>query len=92
MKAYEVMLQKCSTDWAPWHIIPANKKWYRNLVITECIVEALKKLDMQYPEPKLLTLPNSRLRIEIFNCTHKDAFPCFQSSSMAQFEGTPKQD
>ena len=53
MQAYQVMLQKCSTDWAPWYIIPANKKWYRNLVITECIVEALKKLDMQYPEPAI---------------------------------------
>ena len=53
MQAYEVMLEKCSTDWAPWHVIPANKKWYRNLVITECIVEALKKLDMQYPEPSV---------------------------------------
>ena len=53
MQAYEVMLEKCSTDWAPWHIIPGNKKWYRNLVITECIVEALKKLDMQYPEPAI---------------------------------------
>ena len=53
MRAYEVMLQKCSTDWAPWHVIPANKKWYRNLVITECIVERLKKLDMQYPEPSV---------------------------------------
>ena len=51
MQAYEAVLQKCSTDWAPWHIIPANKKWYRNLVITECIVETLKKLDMKYPEP-----------------------------------------
>jgi len=53
MQAYEVMLQKCSTDWAPWYIIPANKKWYRNLVITECIVETLKKLDMKYPEPSI---------------------------------------
>ena len=53
MQAYEVMLQKCSTDWAPWYIIPANKKWYRNLVITECIVETLKKLDMKYPEPAI---------------------------------------
>ena len=51
MQAYEAVLQKCSTDWAPWHIIPANKKWYRNLIITECIVETLKKLDMKYPEP-----------------------------------------
>ena len=53
MRAYEVMLQKCSTDWAPWHIIPANKKWYRNLVIAECVVDALKKLDMKYPEPSI---------------------------------------
>ena len=53
MQAYEVMLQKCSTDWAPWHIIPADKKWYRNLVITECVVETLKKLDMKYPAPAI---------------------------------------
>ena len=61
MKAYEVMLQKCSTDWAPWYIIPANKKWYRNLLITESIVERLKKLDMQYPEP---SIDITKLRIE----------------------------
>ena len=53
MQAYEVMLQKCSTDWAPWYVIPANNKWYRNLVITECIVETLRKLDMRYPEPSV---------------------------------------
>jgi len=52
-RAYEVVLQKCSTDWAPWHVIPANKKWYRNLVISECIVETLRKLDMKYPEPSV---------------------------------------
>ena len=61
MKAYEVMLQKCSTDWAPWHIIPANKKWYRNLVITEVIVETLRKLDMRYPEP---AIDVTKLRID----------------------------
>ena len=61
MKAYEVMLQKCSTDWAPWYIIPANKKWYRNLVITESIVERLRKLGMQYPEP---AIDITKLRIE----------------------------
>lgn len=51
MRAYEVVLDKCSTDWAPWYVIPANKKWYRNLVISECIVETLSRLDMRYPEP-----------------------------------------
>ena len=61
MQAYEVMLQKCSTEWAPWHIIPANKKWYRNLVIAECIVDTLKKLDMKYPEP---SVDITKLRID----------------------------
>ena len=51
MQAYAAVLQECSTDWAPWHIIPADKKWYRNLVITECIVDTLRKLGMRYPEP-----------------------------------------
>ena len=51
MQAYEAVLQECSTDWAPWHIIPADKKWYRNLVIAECIVDTLRKLGMRYPEP-----------------------------------------
>ncbi len=61
MQAYETVLQKCSTDWAPWYIIPANKKWYRNLAITECLVETLKKLDMKYPEP---TIDITKLRID----------------------------
>ncbi len=51
MQAYETVLHRCSTDWAPWYIIPANKKWYRNLVITERIVETLENLDMKYPKP-----------------------------------------
>ncbi len=51
MQAYEAVLQKCSTDWAPWYIIPANKKWYRNLVITERIVKTLEGLDMKFPKP-----------------------------------------
>lgn len=50
--AYEDVLNKTSTDYAPWYIVPANKKWYRNLVIAEILVDALKKLDMQYPQPK----------------------------------------
>ena len=51
MQAYEAVLKKCSTDWAPWYIIPANKKWFRNLVITERIVETLEGLDMKFPKP-----------------------------------------
>ncbi len=51
MQAYEVVLEKCSTEWAPWYIIPANKKWYRDLVITERIVKTLQDLKMKFPEP-----------------------------------------
>ncbi len=51
--AYEAVLNKTNTDWAPWYIIPANRKWYRNLVIGTIIVETLEGLDMRYPEPLL---------------------------------------
>lgn len=49
MNAYEDAINKCNTPWGPWHIIPANKKWYRNLVISERIVAALESLDLKYP-------------------------------------------
>jgi len=49
--AFEAVLSKTSTEWAPWHIIPADRKWYRNLVISKILVETLESLDMQYPEP-----------------------------------------
>jgi PPK2 family polyphosphate:nucleotide phosphotransferase len=51
MRAYEDALGRCSTPWAPWYIVPANRKWYRNLVISRIIVETLEKLDMHYPPP-----------------------------------------
>lgn len=51
IEAYEDVLSKCHKKHAPWHIVPANKKWYRNLVITRALVEALEKLDPQYPKP-----------------------------------------
>lgn len=41
-EAYEDALAKCSTEHAPWHVVPADKKWFRNLAITETIVEALR--------------------------------------------------
>ncbi len=53
ISAYEAVLSKCSTEYAPWYIIPSNKKWYRNLVVGEIIVDSLKKLDMKYPKPKV---------------------------------------
>lgn len=52
IKAYEVALSKCSTTHAPWFVIPANKKWFRNYAISEILVEYLAKLRMKFPEPK----------------------------------------
>ena len=49
MKAYEDVLEKTSTSWAPWYIIPANRNWYRNLVISDILVETLKKLKLKFP-------------------------------------------
>ncbi len=51
MAAYEDVLEKTSSEYAAWYVVPANKKWYRNLVIASVLVDALKKLDMHYPQP-----------------------------------------
>jgi PPK2 family polyphosphate:nucleotide phosphotransferase len=51
-KAYEDALSRTSTKWAPWYIVPSNKKWYRNLVVASVIVEVLEGLGMTYPEPE----------------------------------------
>jgi polyphosphate kinase 2 (PPK2 family) len=53
MEAYEDALTFCSTDWAPWYVIPADKKWYRNLAVSQIIVEALEGLRIRLPEPSL---------------------------------------
>jgi PPK2 family polyphosphate:nucleotide phosphotransferase len=50
-KAYEDVLTRTSTDWAPWYVVPANRKWYRDLVVATVLIETLEKLDMRYPEP-----------------------------------------
>ncbi len=49
-QAYEAVLEKTSTPWAPWYVVPADRKWYRNLVISSVLVETLEGLNMRYPE------------------------------------------
>ena len=51
MDAYEDVFRHCSRKHAPWFIIPANKKWYRNVAISQILIEALDGLEMQYPKP-----------------------------------------
>jgi polyphosphate kinase 2 (PPK2 family) len=50
MAAFEDMLNNCTTDYAPWHVIPADQKWYRNLAITRIIVHTLQQMNPQYPQ------------------------------------------
>lgn len=50
--AYEDALTRCSTKVAPWFVVPADRKWYRNVVVARIIVEALEGLGLRYPEPE----------------------------------------
>jgi PPK2 family polyphosphate:nucleotide phosphotransferase len=52
MAAYEIALKRCSTDLAPWHVIPADRKWVRNYVIGKIVREKLEDMKPVYPEPK----------------------------------------
>ncbi len=57
-EAYEDALRKTSTPWAPWHVIPADREWYRNLAIGSLVVQALEALPLAYPpgEPGIESL------------------------------------
>jgi polyphosphate kinase 2 (PPK2 family) len=50
--AFEDMLNKTSSKHAPWYVVPANRKWYRDLIISTVLVETLKSLEMEFPKPK----------------------------------------
>ena len=49
MRAYEDVMQKTSTEFAPWYVVPADRKWYRNLCVARIMLDTLKKLNMEYP-------------------------------------------
>lgn len=51
--AYNDALTLCNTKWAPWHVVPADRKWYRNLVIAETVAKTLEDMNPRYPNPKL---------------------------------------
>jgi PPK2 family polyphosphate:nucleotide phosphotransferase len=51
--AYEQAIRKCSTEWAPWYIVPANSNKARNYLIARTIVDKLESLDLRYPKPKV---------------------------------------
>jgi|SRR5947209_4989539 len=52
MSAFQDAIGRCSTDLAPWYVVPANHKWYRNLVVASTIVQTLERMDPRFPAPQ----------------------------------------
>ncbi|MEN8195234.1 MAG: polyphosphate kinase 2 family protein [Pseudomonadota bacterium] len=52
MVAYAEALEQCTTAAAPWHVVPADQKWYRNLAVMRTVVDRLRRMDPQYPPPE----------------------------------------
>ena len=51
-RAFEEMIEETSTEWAPWVVVPANRKWLRNLMVSQVLIDTLEGLGMQYPDPE----------------------------------------
>jgi PPK2 family polyphosphate:nucleotide phosphotransferase len=52
-RAYEDALNRCSTPWAPWYVVPADRKWARDALVARTMVRALEGLSLRYPKPKV---------------------------------------
>jgi polyphosphate kinase 2 (PPK2 family) len=50
-KAFDAMLSRTSTEWAPWYVIPADHKWFSRLATAAVLISALAQIDPQYPRP-----------------------------------------
>jgi PPK2 family polyphosphate:nucleotide phosphotransferase len=53
MSAYSLAITHCSTEWAPWYVVPADDKDYRNWAVSRILIETLEQMDPQYPHPRL---------------------------------------
>ena len=55
MRAYEDLIRATATEWAPWYVIPADRKWFARLVISNVVIDTIAKLDPTFPkvDPKL---------------------------------------
>jgi PPK2 family polyphosphate:nucleotide phosphotransferase len=63
LTAYNDALNRCDTDAAPWHVIPADRKWHRNLAVTSLLVEHLEALDLEWP-PGTFDVAEQRKRLK----------------------------
>ncbi len=51
-KAYEEAITETSTAWAPWYVVPADRKWVRNVAVSQLLVDVLEAMDPQIPQPE----------------------------------------
>lgn len=51
MRAFEIAMERCSTEAAPWYVIPAEERWFRDVAIAQLVHDTLEAMDPQYPEP-----------------------------------------
>jgi polyphosphate kinase 2 (PPK2 family) len=56
-EAYQDVLTKTSTSYAPWYVVPADRNWVRNLAVAKILLQTLEALHPEYPEPELGTKP-----------------------------------
>ena len=61
--AYQDALERCHTDAAPWYVIPADRKWYRNWAVQQLLLQTLRELDPQYPRRADLDIPALEQRL-----------------------------
>ena len=62
-KAYAIALERCNTDAAPWYVVPSDRKWYRNWAVGQLLLEALRGMRLEWPEPEY-DVAEQRKRLE----------------------------
>ena len=62
-EAYQVALTNCSTDYAPWYVIPSDRKWHRDWLLTQMVAETLREMAPQFP-PTDFDVPTEVARVE----------------------------
>ncbi len=62
-KAYEIALERCNTDAAPWYVVPSDRKWYRNWAVGQLLLEALRGMRLDWPKPEY-DVAEQRSRLE----------------------------
>jgi PPK2 family polyphosphate:nucleotide phosphotransferase len=63
MTAYQDALERCDAEAAPWYVVPADRKWYRNWAVQQLLLETLRELDPQYPAREDLDIPELEARL-----------------------------